>query len=362
MASDFVRMPAGLPVEASDREEGTMERPKKAEEALREYQGEAVKPGVNPGVWVGMTKVWRNGKETITEVEGLFPAGAVEAMDTPGSWRGPWPTQLWRALSSFTMLTVGLQAKLILKGFNTTVVHGAEHLETALARPKGRPLLSVINHQSCFDDPGIWGALLSASQLMDTRLMRWGASASEVIFLNRGLATFWSLGKVVPIVRGWGVHQPAMQFLLQRLNQGGWVNIFPEGRVAYPYPVPRFRWGVGHLIASCTAAPLLLPVCHDGMAEVLPNPVAPGDSQPCLIRPGNLVTVSIGEPLDLGPLVASLQSQGLGEQEVRARLTTEVQAVMEKLAHLNRARHSLNMASWLHRWHHHRDVTPSIFT
>ena len=26
---------------------------------------------------------------------------------------------------------------------------------------------------------------------------RWGASASEVIFVNRPLATFWSLGKVV---------------------------------------------------------------------------------------------------------------------------------------------------------------------
>merc|ERR1712106_748603 len=91
--------------------------------------------------------------------------------------------------------------------------------------------VSVINHNSCFDDPGIWGAVLRPSQLADTVKMRWGASASEVIFSNRAISTFWSLGKVVPIVRGWGVNQPAMEFLLYRLNDGGWVNIFPEARV-----------------------------------------------------------------------------------------------------------------------------------
>ena len=45
--------------------------------------------------------------------------------------------------------------------------------------PEQRDIM-VTNHHSCFDDPGIWGALLSPSQLANTRYMRWGASASEV--------------------------------------------------------------------------------------------------------------------------------------------------------------------------------------
>ena len=36
--------------------------------------------------------------------------------------------------------------------------------------------------------------------LNNSLFSRWGASASEVIFVNRPLATFWSLGKVEDIL------------------------------------------------------------------------------------------------------------------------------------------------------------------
>ena len=35
------------------------------------------------------------------------------------------------------------------------------------------------------------------------------------------------------------------------------------------------------------------------MNRVLPNPQRPGEGQPMVIRPGNLVTVCVGEPVDL---------------------------------------------------------------
>lgn len=40
---------------------------------------------------------------------------------------------------------------------NKTTVYNRETLAAAVRRPRGQPLLTVSNHHSCFDDPGIWG-------------------------------------------------------------------------------------------------------------------------------------------------------------------------------------------------------------
>ena len=120
------------------------------EEGEEMFEGEKVKPGMLPGVLIGETRVWRNGRETITEVEGLFPDGLASTLDSspgesdPSSWR----VTAWRILSSFTMTFVGLGAKVLLRGFNSTVVHGGEHLEKTLnGRASDTALLTVINHQ-----------------------------------------------------------------------------------------------------------------------------------------------------------------------------------------------------------------------
>lgn len=41
---------------------------------------------------------------------------------------------------------------------NKTTVYNKHIIERALdCRPRNRPLITVSNHHSCFDDPGIWG-------------------------------------------------------------------------------------------------------------------------------------------------------------------------------------------------------------
>jgi len=332
------------------------------------YCGESVKPGVGPGVLIGTARVWRNGKETITDVDRVFPAGAASAMCPsvlPEAAPLSLSARLWTAASSVTMLVIGSGAKFLLRGLNTTVVHGRENLDTVLSSSSDgvtRPLLSVINHHSCFDDPGIWGAILSASQLMDTRRMRWGASASEVIFSSRSLETFWKLGKVIPIVRGWGVDQPAMRFLQDKLDRGGWVNIFPEGKVTVSDSINPLRWGVGRLIWDCVTSPTIVPVIHCGMDSVLPNPASDDEPQPCVLRPGNLVTVNIGRPLDMSGLVAELRQKRVEAAEARRLITEHVREVMESLYQETRDLHRQNILRWLESWTDRVDMTPSLMT
>ena len=332
-----------------------------ASDQVTMYCGEPVKPGVGPGVLISQTRIWRNGKEMITDVDRVFPAGAANMMTPDTSTSPSLAAKFWCAASSATMLTIGMGAKFLLRCYNTTVIHGKENIDSVFNSRSG-PVLSVVNHHSCFDDPGIWGAVLSPRQLINTRLMRWGASASEVIFVNRPLETFWKLGKVIPIVRGWGVDQPAMQFLVDKLNRGGWVNIFPEGKVTVGRHIGMLRWGVGRLIMDSDKVPTVVPVLHMGMDSVLPNPADDTESQPCVIRPGNLVTVNIGAPVQLDNLVRELKQKKVEAEEARRLITKHIQDVMERLYQETKVLHRQNILRWLQRWHDKVDTTPSILT
>lgn len=70
--------------------------------------------------------------------------------------------------------------------------------------------------------------------------------------------------KVLPIVRGAGIYQNIMNEILNELNQGCWLHIFPEGKVNETKLKLRFKWGVGRLISDCKETPIVLPFYHLG--------------------------------------------------------------------------------------------------
>mmetsp|Transcript_38398 Transcript_38398/g.96601 ORF Transcript_38398/g.96601 Transcript_38398/m.96601 type:complete len:200 (-) Transcript_38398:33-632(-) len=106
-------------------------------------------------------------------------------------------------------------------------------------------------------------------------------------------------GKVISILRGAGLGQPGVVSAYERLLDGDWVHVFPEGRVNQSgtllYPL---RWGVGKLIASVTAnspgglPPLVLPIYHTGLDVSLPLT----QKWSYIPRCGKEITVLFGEP------------------------------------------------------------------
>ena len=170
---------------------------------------------------------------------------------------------------------------------NSLDIEGVERFESLKLR-RGRGLLTFSNHVSLFDDP----ILPPNFGLPRYEEIRWAATDAVNFFGSPLTAWFFTSGKGVPIVRGAGLDQPGFQFLRDRLREGQWVHIFPEGgRTRHPLALMThpFKSGIGHLIAE--TQPIALPFYHYGMHEILPI----GSKVPRIRKAVRLV---FGNPID----------------------------------------------------------------
>jgi len=185
-------------------------------------------------------------------------------------------------------------------------------------------LVTVSNHRSLFDDPGIVSCLLPLPIAIQPRYNRWALCSQEYCFndsLPGLIKGYIGAGQVLPICRGGGIDQQLLLDFGRHLACGEWCHVFPEGGVwqweelggrrklppnavvgsssdfgsrddktdddnentmrIIPAtaqqkalslsPNGKLKWGVGKLIAHAPVTPKVIPFAHHGMERLLPQ-------------------------------------------------------------------------------------------
>ncbi|CAL5194749.1 unnamed protein product [Lathyrus oleraceus] len=204
-----------------------------------------------------------------------------------------------RMMQAVAVPILGNVCHVFMNGLNRVQVYGLEKLHSALLeRPKGKPLLTVSNHVASMDDPLVIASLLPPQVLLDARNLRWTLCATDRCFKNPVTSAFFRSVKVLPLSRGDGIYQEGMDMALSKLNNGGWVHIFPEGSRSRDggKTMGSCKRGVARFILDGDSMPVVIPFVHTGMQEIMPI----GASIP---RIGKRVTVIVGDPINFDDIL-----------------------------------------------------------
>ncbi|KAG8905673.1 hypothetical protein FRB99_008446 [Tulasnella sp. 403] len=250
-----------------------------------------------------------------------------------------------------TVGAIGLASKLFLRlGCSEVNVNGLPTLLDALKEEnrRGRGIITVANHISVWDDPVAWGVLPWQSYF-SSRRTRWTLGASDIMFTNPVVSQFFRNGQVIETFRGAGIHQEALDIAIDKLDNGEWIHIFPEGKVNQvklhsERGLLRFKWGVSHMMLKAKQPPLVIPMYLEGFDDVMPENRGFPKFLP---RLGAKIRVTFGDPTGITEEVHSAinrwklelpnkggesQTEGLdNEARVRISLTEVLQRAVKNL-------------------------------
>ncbi|XP_033746737.1 tafazzin-like [Pecten maximus] len=245
----------------------------------------------------------------------------------PHMWQFPQKLNtVWRIKSRLAISSVGFISKIVVGLNNFKVVNKQTLTRNIQETGNGRGLITVTNHHSCLDDPTLWGIL--GWKFVFGKVgekMRWTLAADNVCYTSPFNAKFFCLVKSIPVVRGDSVYQRGVDFAIEKLNNGEWVNIFPEARVNQSQEFLRYKWGVGRMIAEAKELPVVIPFFHVGMDNVSPN-TGQFKYYPRLFK---RVTMVIGDAINFSDIIN--QKDKLSPVELRKQLTDLIQERMAEL-------------------------------
>ncbi|KAH3820762.1 hypothetical protein DPMN_122511 [Dreissena polymorpha] len=230
-------------------------------------------------------------------------------------------SRLWTLASNITKCIVQCLCKLWLETLNTTkVVNKETFLKLTKSREPGRGLVTVSNHHSFWDDPLLWGFCPWSSILNLGSPFRWVPAAKEVCFKSPASTLFYTLGQSIPIVRGDGVYQEAMNQILDKVNTGHKADImFVPGSVNEKKVRLRLKWGMSRIIADADVTPIVLPIYHIGLDTISPI------KTPNWLRVGKTVTIVIGEPVDYTDEVTRMKECQMSSVEILKAITDDIE-------------------------------------
>lgn len=212
-----------------------------------------------------------------------------------------------------TCLLVVPVCTVLMRVLNRTRIVGRQHL---LRAPL--PLMVVSNHVTIFDDGLVDSLIFSPRVFREYDFIPYHVPEERNFFKGPLLSWFMRRMKSIPVRRGEGIFQPAMDQIMAALRDGGCVRVFPEGRRTRSGSLGPGRPGVGRVLYE-TGVPVV-PCFHRGLDRVLPiGSVVP--------RVGKRVDIVIGPRFSVDDLRALPNTRDTW-QKIADR-------VMEKIAELS---------------------------
>lgn len=151
----------------------------------------------------------------------------------------------------------------LMKALNRTRVRGRRYLQKAPL-----PLMFVSNHVSIMDDGFVDPLVFVPRAMWDYNFLPYHVPEERNFFKGPALNWFLRRMKCIPIRRGAGLYQPAVERVIGALKAGGCVHIFPEGTRTRTGGLRHGRPGVGRVLYETGAT--VVPCYHRGMEQILP--------------------------------------------------------------------------------------------
>lgn len=255
---------------------------------------------------------------------------------------------LGKFITSTCKWIIVLITSFIMKILNRTHVHDPNNnlQKYIFHRDCNTALLTISNHCSILDDPGLWCGSIPMKQLTLDKIRNIIMVEESYNYFGKVSSSILHGLNCLPIKRGdiRGLESPQLFQLYKRLNgmvhyidddteqKKEWCHIMIEGRILQPwrYELPhgnslpqlgKFRLGAAKLIATSPPSNLIvLPIYHYGMHKIFPE-TPPKDEYKTdasgrisatrrsgktkfqLPKVGNRIDIYVGEPIDFRDLV-----------------------------------------------------------